>query len=154
MKRILKVLPLTLIISSLLSCNEQSNPVPEKTDSSSELIQADRDFSKMSEERGMKNAFTHFMAKEGVLLRPEEHPIIGADAIEYISEINDSNYVVSWHPLKADICSDGSLGYTYGIYEVAIQDTTIKGTYVNIWKKQNGQWRFVLNTGNQGIPSE
>ncbi len=126
----------------------------EDTLSSSEvLIKADKDFSTMSSERGMKAALMHYMAKEGVLLRPNEKPLVGADAIEYISQVNDSGYKVSWHPQKADISGDGTLGYTYGIYEVSVQDTIIKGTYINVWKKQNGQWRFMVNTGNQGTGS-
>jgi ketosteroid isomerase-like protein len=29
---------------------------------------------------------------------------------------------------------------------------TREGTYVTIWKKgQNGNWKFVLDTGNQGL---
>ncbi len=141
---------------ALFSC---SNPFqyPGKEEdtvsSTGVLIQADQAFSTMSTERGMKAAMVHFMAKEGVLLRPDEKPLIGADAIEYISQISDSGYKVSWYPKKAEISGDGTLGYTYGIYEIVVQDTMIKGTYINVWKKQNGEWRFMVNSGNQGIGS-
>lgn len=118
------------------------------------LIQADMDFSRMIQEKGTRNAFTHYMADEGVLLRPDEAPIAGADAIQYLMEVNDTGYVITWHPVKAEISPDGKLGYTYGIYNMKTKDTTIEGTYLNIWKKQNGQWRFVLNTGNQGLSPE
>jgi len=30
-----------------------------------------------------------------------------------------------------------------------------KGTYITIWQKQaNGNWKFVLDTGTQGLPDE
>lgn len=153
-----QLLPILLLISftSLISCNDsilKPGKEGENYASTEVLIKADKNFSRMSDERGMKAALMHYMAKEGVLLRPNENPLIGADAVEYISQINDSGYAVKWHPLKADISADGTLGYTYGIYEVSVLDTTIKGTYINVWKKQNGEWRFMLNTGNQGIGS-
>lgn len=155
MKQLLPIL-LSSIIPILISCD---GPIL-KTDreenmhpSSALLIKADKDFSTMSSERGMKAALMHYMAKEGVLLRPNENPLVGADAIEYISQVNDSGYTVTLHPARADISDDGTLGYTYGIYEILVQDTTIRGTYINVWKKQNGEWRFMLNSGNQGISS-
>lgn len=145
---------LILICFLCISCNDFAEKQVNANASPSELLNADKDFSAMANEKGMKKAFMHFMAKEGVLLRPENYPIIGADAIEYVSQINDTDYKVAWKPMKADISQDGDLGYTYGIYEVTVQDTVIKGTYVNVWKKQNGEWRFVLNSGNQGVEPE
>jgi ketosteroid isomerase-like protein len=33
--------------------------------------------------------------------------------------------------------------------------STSKGTYVTIWRKQkDGKWKFVLDTGNQGVGDE
>jgi ketosteroid isomerase-like protein len=35
------------------------------------------------------------------------------------------------------------------------KDTTIFGTYTSIWKKQSdGTWKFVLDTGNEGVGAE
>jgi ketosteroid isomerase-like protein len=45
----------------------------------------------------------------------------------------------------------GDLGYTYELFTVTAKDTTMQGTYVSIWKKQkDGNWKFVLDTGNPG----
>ncbi|MBN9349487.1 MAG: hypothetical protein J0H55_02285 [Chitinophagaceae bacterium] len=154
MKQSFKVLFFGFSVLMFISCNEQNQSRAEEIASPAQLMQADNDFSKMSEEKGMRKAFTHFMAREGVLLRPDERPMIGADAIQYISEVDDSDYSVLWHPIRADISDDGQLGYTYGIYEVKTKDTTVEGTYINVWKKQNGQWKFVINTGNQGLSPE
>lgn len=146
-----------MILSSWLftSCDfidQQRNNIP--LPDSEELIQTEQNFSQMSKERGMRKAFLHYMAKEGVLLRPDEDPIKGADAIEFLSQVNDSDYIVTWKPVKAEISSDGNMGFTYGIYEITVNENNIKGTYVNVWKKQNGEWRFVVNSGNQGLSTE
>jgi hypothetical protein len=53
------------------------------------------------------------------------------------------------------------LGYTWGHYQFNPGDTTIdghrqgtgptsRGYYVTIWKKTNGDWKYVLDTGVAG----
>lgn len=116
-----------------------------------ELIDAEKRFSQMSSERGMREAFLHYIADNGVLLRPDKEPIHGADAIEYLSQVDDADFQITWIPQKAEISSDGSLGFTYGIYNIEVNETIIKGTYVNVWKRQRGEWHFLVNSGNQGI---
>jgi ketosteroid isomerase-like protein len=33
-----------------------------------------------------------------------------------------------------------------------LKDTVLRGTYVSVWKKQkDGKWKFMLDTGNEGI---
>jgi ketosteroid isomerase-like protein len=79
-------------------------------------------------------------------------PVVGADAIDLLSVLSDTAYTLSWKPLKAEISKSGDIGYTYGIYELILPDTTLNGTYVNIWKKENdGEWKFVLNSNNSGL---
>jgi ketosteroid isomerase-like protein len=100
----------------------------------------------------MKKAFLQYIADEGVLLRPDHFPIVGADAIDYISMLSDTAYTLSWKPMRAQIAMSGEIGYTYGVYILLLKDTTLKGTYVNIWKKGNdGEWKFVVNSNNPGV---
>ncbi len=117
-----------------------------------EIIKTDVAFSSMSKQQGMKKAFIEYMDDDGILLRPYHPPIIGANAIEYLTETNDSSYTLTWHPSSARVSASGDLGYSYGIYNLQLQDTTLQGTYVSIWKKQkDGKWKLVLDTGNEGI---
>ncbi|MBL0146829.1 MAG: hypothetical protein IPP48_15010 [Chitinophagaceae bacterium] len=84
-------------------------------------------------------------------------PIIGANAIDYLSQQNDKDYTLIWEPRGGDIAKSGEMGFTYGIYSLKPKtaDTTIFGTYVSIWKKQaDGTWRFVLDSGNEGLNIE
>lgn len=121
------------------------------------MMEADRAFSKMSVEKGMKNAFLEYIDSNGVLLRPNQLPIEGADAIDYLIQQDDSTYTLKWEPRNGTVAQSGDLGYTYGIYALQpkLKDTIIYGTYVSIWKKQaNGQWKYVLDTGNTGIGEE
>ena len=117
-----------------------------------EIIKTEKEFSKASAEQGMKKAFIEYIDDNGILLRADHPPIVGASAIEYLSEQEDSTYTLTWEPSSASVAASGDLGYSYGIYNLQLQDTILLGTYVSIWKKQkDGKWKFVLDTGNEGI---
>lgn len=132
------------------SCNEKK-PITQQP-STNEILAVDLAFSDMSRQVGMKKAFLQFMDNEGTLLRPDRMPVVGADAIDLLSVLSDTAYTLSWKPMKAEISKSGELGYSYGIYELILPDTTLNGTYVNIWKKENdGEWKFVLNSNNAGL---
>jgi ketosteroid isomerase-like protein len=143
----------TLIIFTSCKNSEKEKPLSGPMDKL-ELMDVDRAFSKMSEEQGMKNAFLEYIDSNGVLLRPNNLPIAGADAIDYLIRQNDSGYILKWEPRNGGVAKSGELGYTYGIYALkpSQKDTIIYGTYVSIWKKEkNGKWKYVLDTGNEGI---
>jgi ketosteroid isomerase-like protein len=144
-----------LLLSALSSCNlfnKKNNTAgfAEKQ----QMMDADRAFSKLSVEKGMKNAFLEYIDSNGVLLRPNQYPIIGADAIDFLIQQNDSSYTLQWEPKNGAIAKSGELGYTYGLYKLQPKgkDTAIFGTYISIWKKQaDGSWKFELDSGNDGL---
>jgi ketosteroid isomerase-like protein len=122
-----------------------------------ELLKTDKEFSAMSGEKGMKNAFLEYIDSNGVLLRPNVLPVAGADAVDYLIATNDTGYTMTWQPKNAAVAESGDLGYTYGTYAFIPKnkDTTLFGTYVSIWKKNAaGKWKFVLDSGNEGIGEE
>jgi ketosteroid isomerase-like protein len=134
----------------LSSCVEKKS-APKPSASTHEILSADLAFSDMCRQVGMKKAFLQYIDDEGVLLRPDHLPIVGAAAINYISMLSDTAYTLSWEPAHADIASSGEMGYTYGTFELQLPDTILTGTYVNIWKKEkDGEWKFVLNSNNPG----
>ena len=139
-----------LSLMILISCDQQIQT--SKNITSDEVMNADIAFADMSRQVGMKKAFLQYIDNDGVLLRPDHLPVKGADAIDFISVLSDTSYNLSWTPMHAEIAKSGDLGYTYGVYQLKIKDSTISGTYVNIWKKENdGSWKFVLNSNNAGI---
>ncbi|MEO5649477.1 MAG: DUF4440 domain-containing protein [Ginsengibacter sp.] len=151
-KNILSLLGFLMAAFLLASCDQLIKPAQEKTNGAAEIISADIAFSDMSRQVGMKKAFLEYIGSDGVLLRPNHLPIVGADAIDYLSQINDTSFTLTWKPSKGDIAKSGDFGYTYGIYELTTADTIIKGTYMNVWKKQDdGAWKFIVDSGNPGI---
>jgi ketosteroid isomerase-like protein len=110
----------------------------------------------MSVEKGMHEAFLHYIADDGVVLRDNSFPIRGRESLLSIySERSDTTFILSWEPLFQKISESGDLGYTYGVYLNTDKLTAkvTRGTYITIWsKQQDGSWKFVLDTGTQGLP--
>ena len=121
------------------------------------LKKADREFSILSEKKGMVEAFLAYADNNAVLLRDQTMPIVGIDAVKnFISEGNN-DFTLVWEPIFADISTSLDLGYTYGTFLLTFKDNTgteqkRDGTYLTIWKKdKNGNWKWVLDNGNQGL---
>lgn len=146
---ILSLLLAVLLISCdmILPAKQQTVPLA----SPQEILEADRAFSERSEEIGMRRAYYEYMAEEGVLLRPQTMPLRGAEAIDYLSLVDDSTYTLTWVPRDARIAASGDMGFSYGTYLLTGNGEIYEGTYVNVWQKENGTWKFVLNAGNAGI---
>jgi ketosteroid isomerase-like protein len=151
-----RILIVAFLIISISSCSlfDKKKPATSEIDEKIKLMDADRAFSKLSEEKGMKHAFLEYIDSNGVLLRDDRYPLLGADAVDYLIQQNDSSFTMAWEPRGGAVAHSGELGYTYGIYALrpSSQDTTIYGTYVSIWKKQkDGNWKFILDSGNEGL---
>ena len=105
-----------LLAAILISSCSTKKKEAVKVDHRTEIIEADRSFSKMSEEKGMKNALMHYIDNKGVLLRPNTTPLVSGNAVDYISQGEDTSYIMTWEPSDGDVAISGDLGYTYGIY--------------------------------------
>jgi ketosteroid isomerase-like protein len=142
-----------LLFICLFSCKGKQ-PTANAEEIKTTIFETDRAFSKMSELKGLRNAYMEYIDSNGVLLRPNNNPIVGGEAINFISQSNDSGFVMTWEPKMATIAGSGDLAYTYGIYSYKAknEDSVFFGSYVTIWKKQpDGKWKFVLQTGNEGL---
>ena len=121
----------------------------------SELINADKAFSALCKEKGMNHAFLHYVAEDGVMLRPNSIPVVGKNKIKPLFQNDDSNIEFTWEPLNAEVAKSGELGYTYGTYEITSGNSKQNGTYVSVWKKNAmGEWKFILDSGNEGLGSK
>ncbi|MFZ1529676.1 MAG: hypothetical protein WAT19_13050 [Ferruginibacter sp.] len=153
MVRFLLILAILLPLS-YCSKKEKKPDGPNLTEEKIRLLRADADFSALSTEKGMKTAFMEYIDSNGVLLRPGHIPLVGVNAIDFLLQQTDTSYTLSWKPTSAFVSGQADMGYTYGIYalEPKNADTVLYGTYVSIWRKQqDGKWKFVLNSGNDGI---
>ncbi len=116
------------------------------------LVEAERSFSKMSEEKGIREAFLTWLAPDATVFRPE--PVPGRPVYEKMDPANPA--VLTWEPEVAEIAASGELGYTSGPYRLRPErgaEPTGFGHYVSVWKKQaDGTWRVFLDIGVQHGP--
>jgi ketosteroid isomerase-like protein len=144
---------LIIIFIFILSCVKNPKNPPAGI-----LLLTDREFSEMSVREGMFKAFLSYIADDGVILRDNSYPSKGKENLKkHYEGRSDTSFVLSWEPLYEKISSGGDIGYTYGIHTNMEKGTgkITKGTYVTIWQKQSdGKWKFVLDTGTQGLPDD
>jgi ketosteroid isomerase-like protein len=112
------------------------------------LIAAERAFSRLSEEKGIKEAFLTYLADDSIVFRPK--PVPGRKV--YDAAADDSPVLLTWEPAYAEVSPAGDLGYTTGPYQVKDKskpgDPTRYGHYVSLWQKQpSGLWKVVVDVG-------
>ena len=135
-----------LVALTLMGCCQQKKADP------SVLITTDKEFSRMSVEKGLNAAFIFYADDRVVKVRDGNFPLIGKDTMTKIYLCRpDSGMILKWNPVKAEISQSDDLGYTFGEWELYLKarDTTMYGNYISIWKKQpDGTWKYVLDAGS------
>lgn len=124
----------------------QANPAEES------LLQADRDFSGMGKQKGLKAAFLHFADSSAILLRDGSEPIRGLEAIGKSFGPEVPGFVLAWEPEFAKVAESGELGYTLGHFQALDPDGKVlnKGTYTSVWRKNpKGEWKWLIDVGVQ-----
>lgn len=115
------------------------------------MVDTERAFARMSEEKGTRPAFMAFIAEDGILFRPRavkgkqwmtEHPL----------PPSEKQPLLKWQPGYADMAGAGDMGYTFGPWEFKtdVKDARAVGFghFVTIWKKQtDGSWKFAVDLG-------
>ncbi len=149
----IKILILLAVIILTIGCSDMCDKADKTV-----LIEADKAFSKMSEDKGLYEAFDFFMDDNATMYREGQHPFMGREKIQPILSKNP-DVSLTWEPTKAEIADSGDLGYTLGKWTYTVKDTTGEestsfGYYVSVWKKQSdGSWKWVFDSGVSG-PTE
>ena len=111
------------------------------------LIEAERSFSRMSDERGIREAFLTWLAPDSLVFRPE--PVNGLQTYRRADPYDPA--VLTWEPEVAEVSASGDLGYTSGPYVYRpgrrMQPTAF-GYYVSVWvKRPDGSWKVKYDLG-------
>ena len=146
----MKILPALLLAGCFLAAPAVAQDRENLTDWRA-MVETERAFSRMSEEKGTREAFAEFIAEDGILFRPtavfgkkwmQEHPL----------PASTTRSLLTWQPMFADVSRAGDLGYTTGPWQFKKDTKDEKpaafGNFMTVWKKQShGPWRFVLDLG-------
>ena len=151
MKSLVKSLPLLLLLILLSACQQAG--IKTQTDNTAltrALLEADRAFAALSEATDPKTAFAEYLAPDAIMIPRQGDPKQGyTQAIASFGD--DPEFELLWQPQLAEVASSGDMGWTWGRYQVRVEDAQVSsGKYVNIWKMQaDGRWKVRLDLGNQ-----
>jgi ketosteroid isomerase-like protein len=143
MKTILFLVPVILICTA---CNNSKS----KEEFKNEIFQTEKDFERMTFEKGVAEAFYYFADEKAVIKRENDTLILGKESIKnYYEKKNNKNAKVNWTPDFISVSDCGNLGYTYGKYVWKIKDNNgniveYKGIFHTVWKRQDDKsWKYV-----------
>jgi ketosteroid isomerase-like protein len=106
------------------------------------LLDGDRKYAAAVLNDGLVKAFVAHASPEVRLYRVNNLPYIGREASsEALAKVAGQ---IKWQPIAADVSRAGDLGYTHGTYEAEKE----RGSYVRIWRRQNGAWRILMDVAN------
>jgi ketosteroid isomerase-like protein len=111
------------------------------------IVETEKAFAKTAEEKGVKAAFLEYLAEDGIIFRPT-----AINGKESFRSRPDTPALLSWHPVFADISSNGVLGYSTGPGEFRPKgktDTNVYySEYATVWRRQaDGSYKAALDIG-------
>jgi ketosteroid isomerase-like protein len=123
-----------------------------------QIMQADRDFNKATQERRAEGWLSYISLDEAAIPDP---PTAGKQAIidRYQKQFANTDFKLTWDPIKAEVFPGGNVGYTTGKYVARFKSKDGKnmestGRYITVWRKQeDGSWKIVTDTGGPDRPA-
>ena len=98
-------------------------------------------------QKNSQETYNRFISTEVRIYRPNELPSTSPEAVK--KALADSSITFSFDFIDGDVASSGDLGYVYGNVKAR---GTINGqsfvadvNYMRIWKRENGEWKIVLD---------
>ena len=112
------------------------------------IVRAERAFAARVRELGVRAGFLDWLAPAGVVFRPG--PVMGHTSYE--QQPLGWHGLLAWHPARAAISGDGTLGWSTGPWTWRRDSTQKKadayGDYMTVWRKQtDGSYKAVLDCG-------
>jgi hypothetical protein len=142
MKRII-ILAIILIGFNKLTLAQTASATVNK------VIDAEKDFNKLVERKGIKGGYLAVADPEGIVFRPNAVKIT-----DFYNSIDKQAGLYTWHPNFARISVNGDLAFTAGpyLYQNGNNDTDkVFGDYVSIWRADptDGKLKLLIDLGIQ-----
>jgi ketosteroid isomerase-like protein len=153
----------SLVVAVLLTRGvpaSADSPSPEDVHAAlADLVAAERSFSALSVEQGMKTAFLTYLAEDGMVFRPL--PVNGRKVWEARGPVPGT---LIWEPSFAEVAGSGDLGYTTGPWDyrppadstgTVAEDRIAHGHFISVWRREPGAgWRVAVDLGiSHGRPA-
>jgi ketosteroid isomerase-like protein len=138
---------LALLVFSPVALSQKENLPPVLAS----LVEAERSFSRASNEKGISQSFYEYFAEDGINFQP--HPVNTRESIrKEPAQTTPATVKLHWEPSLADVSRAGDMGYTTGpllVTDLSPQNRPARhGVYFSVWKKQaDGSWKVVIDAG-------
>jgi hypothetical protein len=114
----------------------------------STVVDAEKNFNKLVERKGIKGGFLAVAAPDGIVFKPN-----AVNITEFYSNIDKQAGTLTQHPNFARIAVNGDLAFTAGpyVYQNGNDDTDkVFGDYVSIWHSDgDNKFKLLMNLGIQ-----
>lgn len=107
--------------------------------SSPSVVDAERAYAAMAQEKGQWTAFRTTAAPGAVMFVPD--PI---DAAEFLKDRKDPAVAVKWQPAQSFLSCDGRTGANLGPW----QRPDSVGYFTTVWTRSGGAWRWNVDFGD------
>ncbi|MBB5396726.1 DUF4440 domain-containing protein [Mucilaginibacter sp. AK015] len=112
------------------------------------VVNAEENFNKLVERKGIKDGFLAVADVEGIVFRPNAVKIT-----EFYNSIDKQPGKLSWQPKFARISANGDLGFTAGPYVYQNgknEEDKVYGDYVSVWRLDtDGKFKLLIDLGIQ-----
>jgi ketosteroid isomerase-like protein len=137
----------TPILATLVVCSAIALVAQEKAKAPLQaMIDQERAFAKLADEKGTRDAFLEYLADESLLFTPGPTP-----GKLYYKNRPALPMKLRWAPEFADISAAGDLGYTSGPWELsrnATEPPSSFGHFNTLWRlQQDGSFRVEVDLG-------
>ena len=131
-----------LLVAFLLTAALAAPPDPQT------IVRAEKSFAERVRALGVRAGFLDWLAPSSVVFRPG--PVPGPATYE--SQPIGWHGLLAWHPVRAAISGDGTMGWSTGPWTWRRDSTALKadafGDYMSVWRKQpDGSYRVALDCG-------
>jgi ketosteroid isomerase-like protein len=113
-----------------------------------QVVNAEKDFDKLVERKGIKDGFLAVADPEGIVFKPN-----AVNITEFYNNIASQAGTLTWTPNFARIAANGDLAFTAGpyIYQNGTADTDkVFGDYVSLWRADaDGNLKLLIDLGIQ-----
>lgn len=143
----------------VVACTQQQPAPDTRAADQAALRDADMAWSKGAAAKQL-DAMVGYYADDAALFLDNAPIATGKEAIHKVWEqmYQMPGFSIGWQASKVEVARSGDLGYTYGTYELMMNDpkgnpVTDRGKYVTVWKKQaDGSWKAVADIANSDLP--
>lgn len=144
----------------LAGCAQLGVPAGNREADENAIRDADTNWSKAAAAKNLDQVMSSY-ADDASLFAPGQPMATGPAAIRQVwtGMMAMPGFAISWTPIKVDVARSGDLGYSYGSYNLMMNDAqgrsaSERGKYVVTWRKaSDGKWKAEADIFNSDMPA-